>query len=122
MQSALYNECYEIWSGSPAVETISLGLETSTVNEKNEDRFFSDTEDSSSRLQGSQTRISYEEDDVDVGDSLVEPIKTNMKRKNRSINGITGRKASCKMYQKSFCPGGINVIGKRRVIHDKRKS
>ena len=48
---ALYDECYEVWAGSPAVESLETGIETSTL----------DTEEDS---------VVSEEKDTEVQDSV----------------------------------------------------
>ena len=35
---ALYEECHEIWSGSPAVESLPDGIESTSLTESNDEQ------------------------------------------------------------------------------------
>ena len=83
MVGALFNECYEIWSGSPAVEALNIGLETSMINERSEDTSSLENEDSPCRHR-SEAQSTHEEDGASC-DSLVESIKNKMKRRRHDL-------------------------------------
>ena len=83
MVGALFNECYEIWSGSPGVEALNIGLENSMINERSEDSSSLENEDSPCGHR-SKAQSTHEEDGASC-DSLVEPIKNKMKRRRNDL-------------------------------------
>ena len=70
MVGAFFNECYEIWSRSPAEEALKMGLKTVVINERNEDSSSLENEDSPYG-QSSETQSTHEEDGASCG-SLVD--------------------------------------------------
>ena len=86
MVGALFNECYKIWSGSPAVEALNIGLETSMINERSEDSSSLENEDSPCGHR-SEAQSTHEEDGASC-DSLVESIK-NRASFNIATSGVS---------------------------------
>ena len=93
---ALYTECYEIWAGCPAVESIDDGVETSSIQTKDaaeddpssssfellepdeNDLFLNDSESESSTPKRDSSKESADGD-------VVEPLKKKMKTKREEL-------------------------------------
>ena len=52
---ALYDDCYAIWSGSPATEAVAEGIETTTINEISPREEATSADTSSSSLESANT-------------------------------------------------------------------
>ena len=57
---ALYDECYEVWAGSPAVESLDQGIETATQDK--EDSLDSEEKDTQDSMQSSSSSPSHHQD------------------------------------------------------------
>ena len=115
----LYDDCYEIWAGCPAAESISNGIETASVNnvstighgELNEDESSESSHAKSSHTESSQSesfdlekankdaasegRQGDEEDTIDV-----EPLKKKMKTKRDDLSKVLSERRNCKSTKK----------------------
>ena len=76
---SLFEECNEIWAGSPAVEKLDGGLETASVNRDS----FPSTYSDSPLGQGSESPTSSQE--TDYNDAIIAPMKMKMKRKKEEL-------------------------------------
>lgn len=71
----LYDECFELWSGSPAVQCLIHGLETESVIDVDNSNM-----DSTSEFIASTTdEIIGQRDDSDSDDESCEPLLKKMK-------------------------------------------
>ncbi len=99
---ALYNECYEIWAGCPAAESISEGVETALVNNisvTNKDES-SCTESSPSEAPASVVESteseSTEQQEDDSEEVDIEPLKKKMKTKRDELAKVLSERRNSK--------------------------
>ena len=123
---ALYNECYEIWAGCPAVESLDDGVESSSIKsysaaeddspasflllEHDENDFTNDNRDISV-TNNQPSSSSKETSDADI----VEPLKKKMKTKREELTKVLKDRRNGKSIKQVSAQEQLLVIAKEEA-------
>ena len=97
--SSLYEECSEIWSGSPAAESIAGGIETALEIDSETEESAPAASEIESDLSSSSQEPDPEKSHVS-NDLVVEPLKKRMKLKKEELSNILKDRRNSKSTKK----------------------
>lgn len=97
--STLYDECYEIWGGSPAAESIAGGIETDLINEKENMPTTSDDGYEGNEDETGAEDTSLETLDMQMPQEDYEPLKKKVKTKREALSASLKERRNSKLVK-----------------------